>query len=173
MTDQNHEKFSPEQSAPGAPFTVWQSHLAQKLGVSIEELRDLRDAHLVRDVDWRIGEGNHAEMTEAAALKLAGLFLPAEGAQAGPVAQAARAVPARMVTDADVPMRVHRAGARILNPRLIEARLEADGGAHKAGEVVCVRVKDNKQFRIEDAITARHSGGNFYDLSSKVPKRRA
>lgn len=157
---------APDTRTAPLPFPIWQSSLQQRLGISIEELRELRDEHLLRGVDWDFDAAHHIVMTDAAAQKLAGLILPAV-----PEAPAVVLTEAAMAS-LDVPMTVRRSWPNIVNPRLVEAVLTGDGEQHKTGEVVCVRVRDNKQFRAGYTLTARYVSGVIYDLSSRPPKSR-
>jgi len=151
-------------SGPETPrFTIWQAPLAEVIGVPLDQLRDWRDQHLTRRVDWDFDAGHHIVLTEAAAQKLAGLVLSTEND---------RRLLARAIKPTDAKLKVHRAGPLIPNPRLLEATLDAANAHHAAGAVVCVRVRDNTQFRRGDEITARHHEGIFYDLTSGVPKRK-
>lgn len=158
---------SPEETAPPCPFTVWQTHLAERIGVPVEDLRELRDQHLARDVDWKFDAAARVVLTEPAAQKLAGLILGVTNDPRQPAP-----LPPGALQPTDATLKVHRAGPVIINPKLLEAILAAANEHHAAGTVVCVRVRDNKQFRRGDAITARHHEGLFYDLTSGVPKRR-
>jgi hypothetical protein len=156
-----------ERVACALTFPVWQSHLVTKLGISLDDFRELRDQHLQRDVDWRFGPDNHIVLTEAAALHLAGIVLAVEKDGRQPAV-----LPASTLKPTEARLKVHRAGPLIPNPRLVEATLDQDNAHHTAGTVVIVRVRNNLQFRKGDEITARHHEGLFYDLTSGVPKRK-
>jgi hypothetical protein len=173
-TQKGPEKNAPEKNAGGEnlqkgppDFPVWQTHLADRIGVPVEDLRELRDQHLTQVVDWRFDSDSRVVLTEEAAQKLAGLILGVTNDARVPAT-----LPPSALQATDAALKVHRAGPVIPNPRLLEAILDADNAHHPAGTVVCVRVRDNKQFRRGDAITARHHEGLFYDLTSGVPKRR-
>lgn len=157
----------PEKTPVETAFPVWQAHLADKLGVPVEELRELRDQHLTQGVHWKFDHDTRIVMTEEGAQLLAGLVLGATNDPRQPAT-----LPPSALQPTDAALKVHRAGPAIPNPHLIEAALDSDNEHHKAGTVVCVRVRDNKQFRRGDAITARHHEGLFYVLTSGVPKRR-
>jgi hypothetical protein len=144
-------------AAPAPSFTVWQSTLVSRLGITREEFRAVRLAVLVWGVDWGFDATNHVALTAAAAEKIAAHL----GLAAGALAAAA-----------DVPLRVTKAGPQIRNHRLLAATLGAPCGLLAAGAPVLVFVRDNTRWRVGDAITARHREGQYFDLSSRTPRRR-
>jgi hypothetical protein len=154
-------------SALPTSFPVWQSQLAERLGVSLWDLRELRDQHLVREVDFTIGENNHVVLTEAAAQKLTALVMASRDTSAPPVT-----LPEAALRSSDVKLKVQRSWPLIPNPRLVEAALAVADGHHEAGKVVLVRVRDNRAWKRGDELTARHFEGIVYDLTSRAPKRR-
>jgi hypothetical protein len=171
-------------------FPVWQTTLAQELGLTTEEVRELREQHLVPKVDWQFDAHNHVAFTVAAAKKLAALAVSSEEGDArrrllGVLVQRAQGhngesrssslqsptLPAHVLRPTEVPMTVLRAGPAILNPRIVQARMEAADGPRAAGTIVSVWVRDNGAFRPRDSITGRWDRGLFYHLTSRPPRR--
>ncbi len=181
------------ESRPTLCFVVWQTTLAQELGLTTEEVRELREQHLVRDVDWQFDAQNHVAFTVAAAKKLAALAVASEEADGrrrllnvlavlahghhGETGDSrisslqAPTLPAPVLKPTEVQMVVTRAGDAIPNPRIVQARLEAGDGPRAAGTLVSVWVRDNAAYRPRDVITGRWDRGLFYHLTSRPPRR--
>lgn len=175
-------KTPPSPAPPKTPraFPVWQTALAQELGLTADEVRELRDQHLVKGADWDFDAHNHVAFTAEAAQKLAALAAEGTGDARprllGQLRQRAglapaRALPAHVLKPTEVPMKVTRAGETISNHRIVQARLAAADGPRAAGTLVSVWVRDNAVFRREDALTGRWDRGLFYHLTSRPPRR--
>lgn len=147
-------------ASPGAgPFPVWLSQLAAALGVTIEELRQHRDAHLAEGLDWRLDDTGHVALTVSAAEHLRVLVL------------SAGTLPARVLQPTTARLKVLRHGPQIKNPRLVEAELLA-ADAHPQGAKVNVWVPDNRAFQVGDLLEARFLQGDLYELTKHTRVRR-
>ncbi len=159
-----------------ADFTVLQSTLTQALGLTVEEVRELREAHFEKWAEWGYDPGNRVAFTPAAAQKLAALVAAGTTEGRERLLDLLRTrtgmplpplVPPEALQTVTARLRVEWAGERIKNPRLLQARLEEANTLHAADTLVTVWVRDNKQFRPGELIAARHRQGLAYDFTSK------
>jgi hypothetical protein len=147
------------ETPPPAAFSEWQSILPQKLGVSLDIIRQLRDEHLQQGVDYiEHGEGGHLAYTPDAVRRLSELLT-----KAGP---ATDETGEQALEQTEVEVIVER--CNLTNKRVVLARF-ADG---REG-VLTLRVKDASRFRNGMKVKARHFSGSIYELSGPIPKKRA
>ncbi len=157
-------------------FTVWQSHLASRLGLSIEEIR-LAKKGLVEGTDWAL-VGNRIKFTEKGAQEVAavlGCSIPPApkllGFGAVPVE-----IPA-LPSDSEPPKKNHANGAasflvirKTANPHILEAYPEGSDPAVRANQVR-IRVKDSQNFTRGMKISARPClAAGLYEFTGRVPR---
>lgn len=141
----------PQQNAP--QFTVWQSHLPQRLGISIDEVRARREALLREGVDWAL-VGNRVLLTADAEQKLRlSLSLPAlSNATAPPSApeEKAEADQPPALSAQKTPPTAHlvvwRSAPHIRNQRIVEVYAEGSDPAQRENRLL-LWVRDNTKFR--------------------------
>jgi hypothetical protein len=113
-------------------FTIWETHLPNQLGVSREEIREVRERHLQVDTDYVYGSYGRILLSPQGLEKLK-VALGAESAKKAPSRKPQEA-PAPLVEAMEV------VRWRFANAHVIEAmRLN--------GELVTVRCSSNRKFR--------------------------
>lgn len=165
MSDENQKSGPPPGQKTPADFPIWQSTLAEQIGVSIDDFREQRDQLLTEGEDWRFDGMHRVILTEEAAQRLVAYFLEEK-------AKPAHALPPGLLRADEVRACVIRSFPNLTNPRVLEAVLTTDGQAHKTGAVITVRVRNNRAWRRGDELTARLFQGQLYDITSKAPKRK-
>lgn len=139
------QKILPEKSAPTPAFTVWQSHLVNRLGIPIEEVRARRGRLLTEGVDWS-QVGNRVLFTAEAARRLQESLHVASASSeesAPPPGGGANAAPA----PARPVLIVVRSAPRIRNRHIAEVVPEGASIEDRAARRL-LWVRDNTLFRV-------------------------
>ena len=158
----------------GRGFGLFQNHVANRLGVSIEELRVLRDGHLLEGLDW-VRCGNRVLLSAEAVLKLEGVMgspvvildwgrLLPENSRGG--AEARRGDGTNLGVGAATPYRV-RIVKVCVNPRMVMGRLDD-------GQLVRVTVRSNVNFVAGLVLEAGlvHVQADLWRYEGRMPRRR-
>lgn len=160
----------PPEGLPPVVFDVWETHLPQRLGVSLDDLRELRVGCLREGVHWKkikrrvtyCAQGVQA-LTEALEASE-----PPESAAASPgdVAEDSGPVRAAVTT---VTLVVFRGAQK--NAHIIEAHLP-DTNPADPQQRLRVRVKHSEHFVRGMQIPAIEIGPGFYELGRPCPRWR-
>lgn len=149
-------------------WTVHQSSLARRLGLSLPDLRKLRDKNAVEGVDWG-RQKNRVLYSQAAAARLEAL------ATASPPKSPPEEVP-RAAPPQKTPLVVHRAGPQIRNRTLIEVTRPGVDGHRRRDQVMLMRVRNNVIFTPSTTIPpedyeVRTPGKLFEFVGFRAPRR--
>jgi len=162
-------------TAEKAPqFTVWQSLLPNRLGISIDEVRARRKAFLNEGVDW-VQDGNRVLLTAEAEQKLRqslSIAPPANGT-APPNELPQKSATGQPPKNAALPaLLVFRSAPQIRNRRIVE--VYAEGTAAQRENILLLWVKNNAQFRpgqrIPPAAIEARAPGQFTYIASRPPR---
>lgn len=164
-------------------FIHRESHVAGRLGISRDTIREMRNAHLVEDADWK-SVRNIICLTDVAAGKIAAaLSLPAPATAVSPEKAAEM-----LVAEKDAATATTGAGLVDLieelcvwrltkNPHIIEAFAPGTDPMHRQN-ILRVRVKNAANFcRVGGdgkpmMLPARHVQVDLYELVGPCPRRK-
>lgn len=165
-------------------FNIWQAHLANRLGISEEELRLRRDKFLQRDLHFQKRGARMLYSAEGEEALRATLFVGVSAQNTASdtspekngdgTAEKQPAV-AGLLSWPHAPkpteLKVWRTAPHIKNAHVLEAYDPKTDPKIRAN-IVTVRVSSNANFVPEMLIPVRHVSGNLYELTRRAPRQR-